>query len=288
MDFTVLDAMPAPLHSAVGRVRGCLRGRRVAVAYSGGVDSAVLLALAVAELGTDRVVAVLGISPSLAPDERAAAHAVADQIGIRVTEVRTDEASDPRYRANGPDRCYFCKDELFTRMGAAADELGVDALAYGENADDALRPDRPGSRAATEHQVLRPLADAGMTKADVREVARALDLQCADKPAAPCLASRIPHFSEVLPEKLVAVAAAEQCVRGLGFSDCRVRHHGEVARLELPETELARALEPAVRRALLDGVKACGFRHVTIDLAGITSGMFTLSVLNSSGDSRRG
>lgn len=279
----MLDALPAPLRTAVEQARAGLRGQRVAVAYSGGVDSAVLLALAVAELGTDRVVAVLGISPSLAPDERAAAHAVAEQIGIRVTEVHTDEGSDPRYRANGPDRCYFCKDELFTRMGTAARELGVDALAYGENADDALRPDRPGSRAATEHSVLRPLADAGMTKADVREVARALGLRCADKPAAPCLASRIPHFSEVLPEKLRAIAEAEAVVRSFGFSDCRVRHHGDVARVELPVDEMQRALDAEVRGPLQQAVSDCGFQHVTLDLAGIQSGAFTLQVLNAGG-----
>lgn len=278
--WQAIEALAQPLAGKVADVRAELRGRRVAVAFSGGVDSAVLLALAVAELGDDAV-AVIGVSDSLAPDEHGAALRVAAQVGARVHELPTHEGDNEHYRANGPDRCYFCKDELFSQMSRAADELGVDALAYGENADDALRPDRPGSRAATEHQVLRPLATAGVTKAEVREVARALGLECADKPAAPCLASRIPHFSEVLPEKLAAIARAEQVVRQAGFSDCRVRHHDEMARMELPVDELDRALQPEVRERLLAGVRDCGFRTVVVDLEGIRSGAFTLQVLGA-------
>ncbi|MEL4356965.1 MULTISPECIES: ATP-dependent sacrificial sulfur transferase LarE [unclassified Luteococcus] len=281
LDWAALDRLPEPLMARVSAARAALRCERLAVAFSGGVDSAVLLALAVATLGPERVVAVLGVSDSLAPDERTAAHGVAVQIGVVPQELVTREMDNPAYRSNGPDRCYFCKDELFTRMRDEATRLGVDALAYGENADDALRPDRPGSRAATEHRVLRPLAEAGMTKADVREVARALGLRCAEKPAAPCLASRIPHFSEVLPEKLAAVARAEEAVRDLGFSDCRVRHHDELARIELPADELQRALEGPVREELVARIKACGFHHVSLDLEGIKSGTFTLTVLGN-------
>ena len=152
-------------------------------------------------------------------------------------------------------------------------------MAYGENADDALRPDRPGSRAATAHAVLRPLADLGLTKSDVRSLARDLGLPNADKPAAPCLASRIPHFAEVDPQKLAQVEAAERAVRALGFADCRVRHHGEVARVELLEADLVRAVSPEVRARLLDAVRAAGFRFVTMDLAGIQSGAFTLPLV---------
>lgn len=272
-----LDQLGPELRARTDAARADLRCGRLAVAYSGGVDSAVLLALAVIELGADRVVPVLGRSDSLAPDERDGAHRVAAQIGVGVHELDTHEMDNPAYRANGPDRCYFCKDELFTRMHEAASKLGVDALAYGENADDAVRPDRPGARAASEHRVLRPLATAGLTKADVREVARALGLECADKPAAPCLASRIPHFSEVLPGKLAAVAEAERAVRELGFSDCRVRHHDALARVEVPTDELPRALE--VREQLVARLRECGFAHVCLDLEGIRSGAFTLAVL---------
>lgn len=280
-----LAALGPGLATKVAAARAALQpgDGRLAVAISGGVDSAVLLALAVAELGTDRVVAVLGTSGSLAAHEREGAHRVAAQVGARVVELDTHEMDDPRYRANGPDRCFFCKDELFGRMEDEAARLGATALAYGENADDARRPDRPGARAAADHRVLRPLAVAGMTKDDVRAVARALALECADKPAAPCLASRIPHHSEVLPAKLAAVEAAEALVRDLGFSDCRVRHHGDLARIELPVDELARAVSDPVRQLLVDGVRRAGFRHVTVELDGIRSGAFTLAVLAAEG-----
>ncbi|MCK0110646.1 ATP-dependent sacrificial sulfur transferase LarE [Ornithinimicrobium sp. F0845] len=265
----------------IGRVAAHLPTEgRLGVAYSGGVDSTTLLAVAVRHLGADRTVAILGISPSLATAERAAAHDIARGIGVGVVEVPTDEGSSAAYRANGPDRCFHCKDELFTRIGDdVAVAYGLSAISYGENADDAIRPDRPGARAATEHRVLRPLAEARLTKADVRAVAGALGLPNADKPAAPCLASRIPHFTEVTPEKLSQVDRAEAAVRALGFSDCRVRHHGDVARLELTDHELARAADPEVRSALVDGVRAAGFRFVALDLVGIQSGAFTLPLV---------
>ncbi len=267
--------------AAVDRVTAQLTGRRrLGVAFSGGVDSATVLALAVRALGSARVVAVLGVSPSLAADERSAAHDVARYIGVPVIEVATREADRPEYRANGPDRCFHCKDELFDRI---ADEVlaehDLDAVAYGENADDARRPDRPGARAATEHGVLRPLADAGLDKAAVRRIANALALPCADKPAAPCLASRIPHHEPVTPEKLAQIEAAEHALRALGFTDCRVRHHGEVARIELPAAELERAVSGPLRATVREAVGAAGFRFVTVDLAGIQSGAFTLPLV---------
>lgn len=253
---------------------------RVGVAYSGGVDSATLLALAVRALGADRVVAVLGISPSLARRERRLAHETAQVIGARVVEIATHEGERPEYVANDVDRCFFCKDELFTRISdELVDELGLDAVAYGENADDAERPDRPGAGAATAHRVLRPLAQAGATKEQVRSVARALDLPVADKPAAPCLASRIPHGEAVTPEKLRQVEDLEDAVLEAGFSDCRVRHHGTIARLELPVDELARAVQPELRARLLGAGQEAGFGHVVLDLDGIRSGQFTLQIL---------
>ncbi len=253
---------------------------KLGVAYSGGVDSATLLALAVRALGPERVVGILGVSPSLATSERRLAHEVAEFIGATIVEIETHEGENPAYIANGPDRCFHCKEALFSEIDdALAAQLGLDAVAYGENADDAGRPDRPGAFAATNHRVLRPLADAGLTKADVREVARALSLPVADKPASPCLASRIPHGEPVTPERLAQVEKAESIVRDLGFRDFRVRHHGEVARVELPTDALAQAVTEPTRTALIEGVKAAGFRFVTLDLTGIQSGAFTLPIV---------
>ena len=267
---------------AADRVADLLTGAApLGVAFSGGVDSSTLLALAVRALGADRVLAILGVSPSLAADERASAHQVAAFVGVPVVEVQTFEGERPEYRRNAPDRCFHCKDELFGRI---SDEVvgrhRLAAIAYGENADDARRVDRPGARAAVAHRVLRPLADAGIDKASVRRIARALGLPCAEKPAAPCLASRIPHFHEVLPEKLAQVEAAEAALHALGLAELRVRHHGEVARLELPASELPRVVSDPLRRQVERAVRSAGFRFVTLDLAGIQSGAFTLAHLN--------
>jgi len=272
-----LGELTAAADDVTARLRGI---RRLGVAYSGGVDSALLLALAVRALGADQVVAVLGVSPSLAAAERLAAHQVAGFIGAPVVEVLTREQDREAYRSNGPDRCYHCKDELFDRIDAEViARHGLDAVAYGENADDARRPDRPGSLAAREHGVLRPLADAGLDKAAVRQLARALRLPCADKPAAPCLASRIPHFERVDPAKLGQVERAEAALRALGFADSRVRHHGDVARVELPAGDLLRAVAEPMREDLLAAVRTAGFRFVALDLAGIQSGAFTLPLV---------
>jgi uncharacterized protein len=253
---------------------------RLGVAFSGGVDSGLLLALAVRHLGAARVLAVIGVSPSLAADELVGAREVAAVIGAPVVEVATHEGQNPNYRANGPDRCFHCRDELFTRISdEVAGRHRLTAVAYGENADDARRPDRPGSRAARNHAVLRPLADAGLTKADVRAIARALGLPNADKPAAPCLASRIPHFSTVEPEKLAQVERLERALRLLGFADCRVRHHGEVARVELLDEDLERAMAAEVRGQIHQAGTAAGFGFVAIDVAGIQSGAFTLPLV---------
>lgn len=255
-------------------------GGRLGVAFSGGVDSSVVLALGALALGTDRVLALVGVSPSLAARELEAARAVAAAVGVEVVEVPTEEGDSPAYRANGPDRCFHCKDELFTRIDDdVVAEQGLVAVAHGENADDVLRPDRPGARAAAEHGVLRPLADAGMRKADVRRVARLLRLPSADKPAAPCLASRIPHGTEVTPERLGQVERAEAALHDLGLREVRVRHHGDVARLETGAELLAALVEEPMRAQVVAAVRAAGFRFVAVDLSGLQSGAFTLPLV---------
>lgn len=279
------SALAGAARADADAVAEALRGiGRLGVAYSGGVDSATLLALAVRALGPGHVVALLGVSASLAARERALAHRVAAQIGVPVVEITTHEGERPEYVANGVDRCFFCKDELFARIDdQVVREHRLDAVAYGENADDAQRPDRPGAGAATAHAVLRPLAQAGLTKRRVRDIARALGLEVADKPAAPCLASRIPHGQEVTPAKLAQVEELEAAIAELGFSDSRVRHHGEIARIELPADELGRAADPGVSGELVCAGRAAGFAHVTVDLAGLQSGAFTLRILNARG-----
>lgn len=270
---------PAHLVEHLDRFARSLTGVcRLGVAFSGGVDSSVLLALALRELGTERVLAITGVSPSLAARDRSRAASVAEHLGARLLEVRTHEIDSADYRRNGPDRCYFCKDELFTVI---SDELvaehALDAVAYGENADDALRPDRPGAGAASEHRVLRPLADAGLDKQAVRELGRWLDVPTAETPASPCLASRIPHGQEVTADKLVQVERAEDAVLALGIPEVRVRHHGDIARIEVPVEHLATVV--AEHRSLVATIRAAGFRHVTLDLAGLQSGLFTLDAL---------
>jgi pyridinium-3,5-biscarboxylic acid mononucleotide sulfurtransferase len=266
---------------ALAAVSASLKGvRRLGVAFSGGVDSSLLLALATRVLGVDGVVALLGVSPSLAAEERSAAHDVARQVGVRLVEVITYEGDRPEYQANGPDRCFHCKEELFSRIDEGiAERYGLDAIAYGENADDARRPDRPGARAATNHNVRRPLADAGMTKLAVRALARAMGLQVADKPAAPCLASRIPHHQSVTPVKLSQIERAESALRQLGFEELRVRHHDDIARIELPPADLIRAVSDPLRAKVLNAVRGAGFRFVAVDVAGIQSGAFTLPLI---------
>lgn len=281
---SLIDAVRSTLRAALG-VPGAPDGPRpirLGVAFSGGVDSAVLLAVAGHVLGSDNVVAIIADSPSLPRSELAAARALAASIGTPIEEVATHEGENPDYIANDVDRCFYCKDELFTQIDdTLVDSLQLTAVAYGENADDALRPDRPGAQAATDHGVLRPLADAGLTKADVRAIARHLALPVADKPAAPCLASRIPHGEKVTPAKLRQVEEAEAVVRAQGFSDCRVRHHGATARLEVPVAEFARFADDGVRRTVHSALREIGFRNVTVDLAGLQSGAFTLEILRS-------
>jgi uncharacterized protein len=282
-------ATPADLDDALRSVARSLgSARRVGVAYSGGVDSTLLLALCLRVLGAAQAPAILAVSGSLADDERVAAHETARFLGAEVVELRTRELDLVDYRANPVDRCFFCKDELFSRIDAElVRRLRLDAVAYGENADDTRRPDRPGARAATRHRVLRPLADARITKVDVRRLARDLALPNADKPAVPCLASRIPHRQPVTVGKLAAIERAEAAVRRLGIGELRVRHHGAQARVEIGATDLERALREPLHAAVVKAVQACGFSQVTVDTGGLRSGAFTLAELATNPGSKR-
>ena len=238
------------------------------VAFSGGVDSALLAAVASEVLG-ERAVAVIARSPSLPRRELRLAEETARQIGIRLIAVDTFELDNPDYAANRGDRCYFCKDELFTALERVAAETGIRWIAYGENLDD-LGDHRPGRRAAAEHGVRAPLREAGLTKADVRELARRLGVPVWDKPAFACLSSRFPVGTRITAELLRQVEEAEDVLWELGFRQFRVRHHGEIARIEVPKEDFARLLDVAgeVARRL----KECGYRFVTMDLEGYRSG----------------
>lgn len=240
------------------------------VAYSGGVDSAFLAATAHRVLG-ERMLAVLADSPSLARRDMEQARAFAETHGIPLRVIQTEELDRPEYRRNDGNRCFHCKTELFAGMEALGRELGFERIAYGMNADD--RNDyRPGQRAAEEHAVLSPLAEAGLTKADVRTLARAAGYALWDRPAAPCLSSRVEYGREVTPEVLSQVERAEEAVRRLGFREFRVRHHGELARVEIARAEMPRALAMEMLDAITAGLRDAGFRYVTLDATGFRSG----------------
>jgi uncharacterized protein len=242
----------------------------VIVAYSGGVDSAFLAWRATRELG-DGALCVTADSPSYPERHRAMAIAIAREFDLRHEIIATAELERPEYRANGPDRCYHCKHELFVALTRIARERGAAAVADGNNADD--RGDyRPGRQAAREFGVVSPLDEAGLTKGDIRALSRAAGLPCWDEPASACLSSRIPYFSEVTEEKLRAIEQAEAAIRNLGFRVLRVRHHGDVARIELAREEMPRALDPEIAAAIDRAVRALGFRFVTLDLKGYRLG----------------
>jgi uncharacterized protein len=244
---------------------------RCAVAFSGGVDSAVVCQAAFAVL-RENAVAVTAASESLAEGELAAAEAIARQIGIRHEVLRTAEIENPLYVRNAPDRCYHCKTELYTELAAFVEHWGDAVMVNGANADDA-GDYRPGMTAATEHAVRSPLLECGFTKQDVRELAAAWNLPVWDKPASPCLSSRIAYGEEVTPERLRAIDRAEQHLRALGLREVRVRYHrGDLARIEVPAEAIPRLADAEVRRKLLEELRALGFKYVTLDLAGLTSG----------------
>lgn len=240
------------------------------VALSGGADSAYLAWAAHDSLG-DRALSVTAISPSFSSYDRAQLEHFIAHTGIRHEFVETLEMENPSYRANAGDRCYFCKDALFFVLDALARERAIAAVAYGVNADDTL-DFRPGHRAASEHRVLSPLLDAGLTKADIRELSRRAGLPTWDRPASACLASRIPYGTEVTPDRLRLVERGEAALRDLGFRQFRVRLHDQMARVEIARDELPRALSPEVAAAIAARLKAAGFLFVTLDLEGYRQG----------------
>ena len=242
----------------------------VLVAFSAGVDSAFLSEAAHRALG-DRAIAVTGRSVTLAASELEESIALAARIGIRHRIVDTDEIADESFGNNPPNRCYFCKNELYSILCRVAAEEGMAVVADGSNADD-VGDHRPGMRAARELGVRSPLMEAGMTKADIRALSKAFGLPTWDKPAQACLSSRFPYGDRITPEKIAQVEKAESLLRGLGFRQLRVRHHGAVARIEAPKEEVPRFVQEDVSRRVIAGVKAAGFTYVTIDLEGFRSG----------------
>jgi uncharacterized protein len=243
----------------------------VAVAFSGGIDSTVVAQAAFLALG-DRAIAVTADSPSVPRAEIADARRLAERIGIRHVVVATSEFDDPDYVKNDGSRCYFCKSELYGRVEELLPQLGVAVMVSGANLDD-QGDYRPGLKAAAEHQVRHPLQDAEFTKADVRALARAWGLPTWDKPASPCLSSRLAPGVQVTPDRTARVEAAEVYLRNLGYRDCRVRlHEGELARVEVPNAEIGLLFDAAVRDGLVRKLKELGFRYVTLDLEGFRSG----------------
>ncbi len=242
----------------------------VVVAYSGGVDSA-FLALTAARVLGPHALAVTADSPSYPDRHREIALDTARAFALRHEIIRTAEIERAEYRANPANRCYYCKHELYTHLSGIARARGFAAVVDGSNADD--RGDyRPGRQAAREFGVLSPLDEAGLTKAEIRELAKRAGLATWDEPASACLSSRIPYHSEVTPEKLRVIEAAERVLRTLGFRVFRVRHHDRIARLELGRDEIARALEPTVAERIDRELRALGYAHVTVDLRGYRLG----------------
>lgn len=280
-DATAMNAAEklAKLEARIGELGSLM------VAYSGGVDSAFLAATAHRVLG-DRMLAVLADSASLARRDMEQACTFARSLGMPLQVVATDELDKEEYARNDANRCFHCKDELFLVLEKLAGQMGFAHIAYGMNADD-TRDFRPGQRAAEQHAVLAPLAEAGLTKLDVRELAREAGYPVWDRPAAPCLSSRVEYGRTVTREVLEQVERGEESLRELGFRELRVRHHGELARVEIARNELPRALTMEMMDAITAAMKKAGFKYVTLDCQGFRSGamnaVLPIEVLKSRG-----
>lgn len=271
-DFFLMPDLSPEAAAKRDRLLDVFRGYGTcAVAFSGGVDSAVAAYAAHLALG-ERAVAVTGRSASLAPSELEEAFALAEQIGIRHLVHDTREFANPDYLKNAPDRCYHCKTELYTQLDGLTEDLGVAVVVNGANLDD-QGDYRPGMTAAAEHRVRSPLLECGFTKGDVRELAAHWGLPVWDKPASPCLSSRIAYGEEVTPERVAMIDRAEQFLRSQGLRELRVRYHkGDLARIEVPGEALARLADAQTRQALVTHLKSLGFKYVTLDLEGFRSG----------------
>lgn len=242
----------------------------VIVAFSGGADSAYLAWAANRALG-GRALSVTALSPSFAVHDREIVEQFVKKLALRHEFIETHEMENPDYRANQPDRCYFCKDELFSALDNLARSRSFAAVAYGVNADDTL-DFRPGHRAATEHKVLAPLLDAGLAKSEIRALSQRAGLPTWDRPASACLASRVPYGTEVTPERLALIERGEATLRELGFRQFRVRIHDNLARVEIAQEEMPRALSQEMAAAISEGLKSAGFAYVALDLQGYRQG----------------
>jgi uncharacterized protein len=262
---------PRQLEDKYARLQAILREMdSVLVAFSGGADSALLLHVAHDTLG-ERAVGAIAISETIPAEEVADAQALAAEIGVQLLTVHTEEMLRASFRANAEDRCYYCKDELFTKLAPLAEELGLRWLAYGVNVDD-LGDHRPGQRAAQEWGARGPLQEAGLTKPEIRALSRTLGLRTWNKPAMACLSSRIPHGTPIDVGALRRVEEAERSLRQEGLTQLRVRSHGEIARIEVPTDDLPRLLDPAIRERVTARLHDIGYRYVTLDLDGFRSG----------------
>ncbi len=277
------DEMAPELAAKEARLREIVRGLgSVLVAYSGGVDSALLLKVATEELG-ERAVGALATSEAYDEEETQAAVAVAQTMGARLETLATNELDDPRYTANGADRCYFCKTELFDHLEPLAQRLGLAHIAYGMNKDD--RGDwRPGQRAARERGVVSPLDDAELGKAEIRALAQRLGVPVWDKPAMACYSSRIPYGATVTVEALRQIGRAERALRALGLRQARVRHHDRIARIEIDPAEFPRLLDDAFRAQVVAGIRDAGYLYVTLDLMGYRTGSLNEALLRKRGE----
>lgn len=262
----------ADIDQKLERMQSIIRSlERVAVAFSAGVDSTFILKVSLDVLGQDNVIAVTSKSDSLARAELKESHRLADLFGVRHIVVDTDEFQNPDYLANPANRCYFCKTALYDRMTTLIQEHGFKSIVSGTNADD-LGDWRPGIQAAREHAVRSPAAEAGMTKQDIRVLSKRMGLPTFDKPAAPCLSSRVQYGEHISPEKLRMIESCEAFLHTLGIRECRVRHHNNLARIEVPVEHFAELTDPKTRKAIDEHFRAVGYNYVALDLRGFRSG----------------
>lgn len=264
--------IPLSFEQKCRKMRSVLRDlKSVAVAFSAGVDSTLVLKVALDELGTDNVVAVTGRSDSLATAEFQAACQIAGELEVEHVILDTDEFLDANYVNNPTNRCYHCKTTLYTRLAEFIDERGINAIVNGINADD-YGDYRPGIEAAKEHNVRAPVAEAGMTKRDVRTLSLQLGLPTFDKPASPCLSSRVQYGEKITPEKLRMIESGEEFIKSLGVTECRVRHHNNIARIEVPTEFFAMLSAQEVATRIDAHFRSLGYKYVTLDLRGFRSG----------------